>query len=288
MSPSIKTIFLFFFVLVLAACQEIQEEALPKNKGSLFIIGGGSRPPEMVSAMLELAGLDSSDYILILPMASSVPDTAAWYAARQFRNAGHRRIGSLNFDSSSIDRRSWLDSVAHAGLIYLTGGSQERFMEVAAGSSLPEIIRKACKNGAMIAGTSAGAALMSRMMITGDEFKHPEYTGYFRTIEAGNMEIIEGLGLLEEVIVDQHFIVRMRMNRLMTVVAERPGSIGLGIDESTAVYVHNEHGVVYGLGQVVVLENEDSEPYVRDSLLGVQDLRLDIYLPGDTLVQTLR
>lgn len=153
---------------------------------------------------------------------------------------------------------------------------------------MPQIIRDAYKEGAMIAGTSAGAAMMSQMMITGDEYKHPEYTGYFRSIEPDNMEVIEGLGLLRNVIIDQHFIVRMRMNRLMTVIAERPGSIGLGIDESTAVYVHHDLGVVYGLGQIVALENKDSDPYVRDSLLGIRNLRLDIYLPGDTIVQTLQ
>jgi cyanophycinase len=168
-------------------------------------------------------------------------------------------------------------------LIYLGGGSQGKFMELLAGSPLLEALKETKEAGALIAGTSAGAAVMSKVMITGDQLRYPEYTGDFRTIEAENMILAEGLGFVEEAVIDQHFIRRMRMNRLISVVLEHPQLTGIGIDESTALYVKEGQTRVYGQGQVVVLRHPTGRSSRSESLIGGRDLMLDILLPGDTL-----
>lgn len=95
------------------------------------------------------------------------------------------------------------------------------------------------------------------------------------------MEIREGLGLLPNAIIDQHFIWRMRMNRLITVAIENPDEICIGIDESTAILVKGNQAEVVGKYQVIVLKNNDGKT-VQDGLLGAENMSLGVYLPGQT------
>jgi len=252
-------------------------------QGALFIIGGGSRPPEMVRELCQLALKDTTDYILIFPQASSEPDTSFYYATLQFRALGYHRIYQVFQEGDQPFRHTLLDTIRMASLIYLGGGDQSRFMELVKDNPLYMALHDAYNQGAVIAGTSAGAAVMSRLMITGDQKKYPDYTGDFQTIEAGNMELAQGLGLLSSVVIDQHFIKRMRFNRLLTVVLEQPEITGIGIDESTALYVKNSHGTVYGAGQVMVIRVQKDLVRSKQGLLGARDIRLDLLLKGDTL-----
>jgi cyanophycinase len=135
-------------------------------------------------------------------------------------------------------------------------------------------------NGAVIAGTSAGAAVMSKKMITGNQKKHPGSDAGFVTIEAANIETTEGLGLLPDVIIDQHFIKRQRLNRLVAASIENPDYLCVGIDESTAVIVDGDEATVTGESQVVVIKNTGGNEMVKDGLLGISGLKLSIYLPG--------
>ncbi|MCF8307465.1 MAG: cyanophycinase [Bacteroidales bacterium] len=285
-----KTIYLFVLVLIgFTACKQgsetKQKDTIPIQEqadGKLFIIGGGSQPPSLVKSMVEASGADTTGYAVILPMSSSVPDTSAYYAAKRFRKAGVDDIVTYNIQDASATSNARLDSLKSAQLIYMTGGDQRRFMDIVRGTKVQEAIRKAFLEGATVSGSSAGAAVMSKKMITGDEKKHPEYTGDFRTIEADNMIIKEGVGLLENMIVDQHFIRRMRTNRLLSVVIENPGYMGVGIDESTAILVQDNKAEVFGESQIIVISNPNGEVRQKDGLLAAEDLSLDVYVPGET------
>lgn len=276
---------LMLVLIFLTSCTqpaEEQQQATETTKGKLFIIGGGKRPPEMIDRLIAEAKMGENEYAVILPMASSEPDTSAWYATKQFTDKGVKHVVTFNFDS--VPNAAWTDSLRAARLIYITGGDQSRFMDVVLDTPVHDAIRHAYKNGATIAGTSAGAAVMSEKMITGNEFKHPEYTGDFKTIEAENMELKRGLGLLENAIVDQHFIWRMRMNRLITVAIENPEEMCIGIDESTAILVKGNVAEVVGNYQVVTLQNPDGSKQVENGLLGADGLILGVHLPGDTFI----
>lgn len=256
-----------------------------RPKGKLFIIGGGKRPPALVQTLINASGMEEGGYGIILPMSSGEPDTSAFYAIKQFTDLGLAlsKFRSYNFRKGSYPQAA-IDSLRNARLIYITGGDQNRFMDVVANSPVYDAIHEAYHSGATIAGTSAGAAVMSEKMITGNERRHPEYTGNFRTIESNNIEIGEGLGLLNTAIIDQHFIWRMRMNRLITVVLDHPDQMGIGIDESTAILVENGNAAtVYGGYQVIVLRHPEGQTVTQDSLLGGRGLELNILLPGDSL-----
>jgi cyanophycinase len=163
----------------------------------------------------------------------------------------------------------------------MAGGDQRRLMEVLSEKER-KAIRKAYEKGAVIAGTSAGAAVMSKKMITGDEQKHPEYHPTFRTLEDENIIFDEGLGLLpENIIIDQHFIYRSRYNRLLTAVMELPDHIGFGIDESTALFIQHDSATVIGEWQVISFRNTDRHSETQNGLLGAKNIELNIYLPNE-------
>jgi cyanophycinase len=114
------------------------------------------------------------------------------------------------------------------------------------------------------------------------ELKHPEYSSNFRNIEANNIELKQGLGFVENAIIDQHFVKRSRHNRLISAIAEHPEILGIGIDESTAILVDKDTAEVVGVSQVLVFKNTNPKIDTSENgLLGTKGIVLDIYLPGE-------
>ena len=256
-------------------------DAAPAPQGKLFIIGGGSRPLAMVERMIEEAGLREDGYVAILPMSSAEPDSAVIWSGEQFAELGAEVTG-FNFQAGAPPPPAWLDSLRQARLIYISGGDQARFMDVVSGTAIEDAIREAYRSGSLIGGTSAGAAVMSAQMLTGDQRKHPEYTSTYEVLEADNIDLAPGLGLLTGAIIDQHFVRRSRYNRLLTAVTEFPEIVGVGIDESTAILVEGGRAEVVGEAQVVVVQNPDRSANTQNGKLGAHGLRVDVYLPGET------
>lgn len=250
-----------------------------QSKGKLVIMGGGSRPSDMVDRIIKESGIDRSGYGIILPMSSVEPDSAVYYAKRQFVEKGLHNIYGLDFVKDEVLSKSKVDSIRNAKMVYISGGDQNRFMAIVAGTAIENAIHESYAKGNLIAGTSAGAAVMSKMMITGTELKHPDRT--LRNIETDNIEIGTGLGMLTDVIIDQHFVKRSRYNRLISAVIEQPDKLGIGIDEATAILVSGTKAEVIGDSQVIVLKNAKRSKNTHEDKLGAHDLQLNIYLPGE-------
>jgi cyanophycinase len=250
--------------------------------GMLFIIGGGDRTDEMVKEMVDLSGIRNNGYMYVLPMSSSVPDSSIMWVREDFMKAGITRVYGYNFRKGEIYPGPQLDSLKNARLIFISGGDQSRFMSVVLNSPIMDAIHEAYNNGAVVAGTSAGAAVMSKKMITGNQTKYPGVDAGFTTIESDNIEITEGLGMIEDAIIDQHFIKRQRFNRLISVSIENPEELCVGIDESTAIVIEGKKARVTGIGQVVLIRNTGRKKIVENGLLGTEGLQISVYLPGQT------
>jgi cyanophycinase len=249
--------------------------------GKLFIIGGGEKTIPLMQDLIKTAGISPNEYVIVLPMSSEVPDSAVIWTREDFATAGFHNVTGFNFLENIPPDPDKIDSLKNARLIFISGGDQNKFMKIVQKGPIYEAIHYAFKNGATIAGTSAGAAVMSKKMITGNSLKYPEYTGKYPSIEPENIEIKEGLGLIDKLIVDQHFIKRQRMNRLIAVSLEHPEEVCVGIDESTAIVVAGNSFRVTGENQVIVLSNKNKSRQVKDNLLGGKNLMLDILLPGE-------
>jgi cyanophycinase len=269
------------FAIIISGCDTSQPNP---EKGALMIIGGGSRPDVIIERILGESDLsDPEAFGLVLTMSGFDPDTSGYYGEKPFRDNGFENMYSFDLGRKDSVTARALDSVRNASFMYITGGVQSRFMEQI--QNYPEIgeaIFAAYENGAVISGSSAGAAIMSRVMITGDQAKHPEYTSTFYHLEKDNLVTNDGLGLVKNIIVDQHFVKRARNNRLITAVMEYPDHKGVGIDESTAILVRGNIAEVVGLSQVLVYRNTGEVSVTETGLLKGEGLVLDIYTHGDT------
>ena len=249
--------------------------------GKLFIIGGGDRSPALMRSLVATAAFRTNDYAVVLPMSSASPDTAFYYFKADLEPVCTNPIVNFNFTKDRVNNKNWLDSLEHARLIFITGGDQDRFMKAVLNSPVVAAIHKAYRNGATIGGTSAGAAVMSKYMITGNQLTDTTYYSTFRKIVNNNIEFKEGLGLLVPVIIDQHFVARSRYNRLLSALAKYPSYSCIGIDEATAIIVQGNKIMVTGVSQVIVLRKPEQLKITSEGLIKMKDLQFSIYTAGD-------
>ena len=268
--------------LMLIAISASGQKKMPIPKGKLFIIGGGDRPPSLMKSLVVTADLSATDYVVVLPMSSEEPDTSFFYFKEDLQPVCQNKIIEFNFTKEKVNDKNWLDSLEHARLIFITGGDQDRFMKIVFNTPVFQAIHKAYTNGATISGTSAGAAVMSQHMITGSELTDTTYRATFKKLHQNNIVIKEGLGLITSAVIDQHFIVRSRYNRLLSAIAKYPLLACIGIDETTAIIVRGNNIEVAGEGQVIVFKHPKELKVVEHDLIKVKSLQLSIYTKGDT------
>ena len=145
-----------------------------------------------------------------------------------------------------------LRAVAEASAVFFTGGDQLRIVSILGGTSLWEALQAAYKRGVPFMGTSAGASVMSDTMIVEGLDDEPPVTC--------TVKMAPGLGLLEEVVIDQHFAQRGRIGRLLMAIAQNPYVIGLGLDEDTAALI-DERGCVEIMGSqtAIIVDGSGAE-----------------------------
>jgi cyanophycinase len=214
----------------------------PRARGTLFIVGGGPRPPGLLQRFIELAGGPGKARIVVFPMATA-DTTAGPELAAELRTLGAtaRSVPATRAQADSA-AGSVVAAVDSATGIWFVGGDQNRIMAAIGGTPVERAIRRRYEAGAVVGGTSAGAAVMSATMLTGEErrpggARKPATGEAFITVERDNVQTAPGLGLLRGAIVDQHFVRRRRHNRLLSLVLERPERFAVGVDESTVLVV---------------------------------------------------
>lgn len=251
-----KKTYIFFISFYLI----ISLPAFSKERGHLFVIGGGRRPVSMMKKFIDLAQNVSSGKIIIFPMASSVPAEVGPEQEKQFKELGARDVEFhiLTREQALLEKNiAILDDV---GGVFFSGGVQSRLTAVLIDTPVHKKLLELYRKGAVIGGTSAGAAVMSEVMITGDEKREVQEGHAFETLQADNVVTIRGFGFIQSAIIDQHFVRRKRHNRLISLVAENPKLLGIGIDESTAIVVNpDETFEVVGERSVVVYDASQAQ-----------------------------
>lgn len=224
--------------------------------GHLLIVGGGRQPDELVAHFVALAGGPGRARIAVLPMASGDAAETGREKAEQLRDFGAEAF-SLDLSRGQAESDSVAAMLDGATGIWFPGGDQARLTRVLLDTPVLEAIHRRYREGAVIGGTSAGAAVMSDSMITGQQRRAGVDTlGYygdeFPSVARGTIHLAPGFGLLPGALVDQHFLRRERHNRLLAATLERPRLLGVGIDESTALQVGPD-GIWTVVGESVVL-----------------------------------
>jgi cyanophycinase len=258
--------------------------AAQKVKGRLVIVGGGERTSEIMDRFIELAGGRENGRFVIFPMASETPDTAGIELAAEFNSRGAKNVEWLLFTKEQASAPGFAERLNGATGIWFGGGDQVRHTAAILGTPVHAKLKELYRQGTVMGGTSAGAAIMSRIMITGDELINKDTRNPFTAIMKGNIQTVEGIGFLDNAIIDQHFVKRKRLNRLISVVLEHPDVPGIGIDEATALIV-NPDGTcdVLGEGTVVVFDARRATGIHADKAgnLAARNVFMNIYSAGE-------
>ncbi|MDH3732019.1 MAG: cyanophycinase [Gemmatimonadota bacterium] len=231
------------------------------SRGYTIAIGGAEerlRDPAILGRFVEVCG-GREARIAIIPTASRLSDTGPRYE-RVFDALGVSLIRVLPLATrADCDDPRWLKRVDRADGVFFTGGNQLKLSTTIGGTGLAELIRRRnLEDGLHVAGTSAGAAILSEHMIAfGDEGSTPR---------ADSVTLAPGLGLAPEFIIDQHFRQRDRLGRLLTAIAYNPRLIGIGLDEDTAAFIAPHQTLtVRGSGAITVVDGTDLEYSSMDS-----------------------
>lgn len=305
--------------LLLPVLLTVASAAAAADGGTLVIVGGGLRADNAAvhRAFLEARPADRPA-IAIIPAASGAPATSAARFADALVRHGARREDIVLVQlareddpaTPDVDERSWAGNATNpaeiarirtAGAIWFTGGDQLRTVSLLApnGQETPMLsaIRARLVAGAAIGGTSAGAAIMSRAMITeGDPLasllqpvrrQAPIEAGApDNRVAGGGLVMGTGLGFLPHGLVDQHFDTRHRLGRLARALFEQPPAarFGFGIDEDTALVVDlgANRARVVGAASVTLLDARTARQSAG-ARFGADGLRLAVAGPGDSM-----
>lgn len=225
-----------------------------QRRGYVIPIGGAEEKinnPDILQKFVTLCGGENAN-IVIIPTASQLEDTGERYE-NLFKELGAGYTYSLpiakRVDAKDEDLLQHLESATG---IFITGGNQLRLSTILGGTAVAKAIRQLNAKGTHVAGTSAGAAIISQHMIIGGS------TGIVPTEDGVNMA--PGLGLNNQLVIDQHFNQRNRLSRLLSAVSYNPFLIGIGLDEDTAAFI-NEDNVfeVVGSGSITVIDPSDCD-----------------------------
>ncbi len=213
-------------------------------KGSLVIVGGGEVPDSVRQRFLQLAG-GTAAKIVVIPTASDLAeDMLADQEQADLLLAPWKSLGVADVlafhtrSAQAANDESFIEPIRQATGVWIESGQQKNIAAAYLGTEVERALYALLQRGGVIGGTSAGAAIQSRVMIAGGSTEP---------------EISTGLDLLPGSIVDQHFGNRNRKPRLMKAISDHPGLVGFGIDESTALIVQGSQLEVLGGGNVTVM-----------------------------------
>ncbi|MCA1770250.1 MAG: cyanophycinase [Halomonas sp.] len=225
----------------------------PVAPGRIVAIGGAEDRTSDLEVLKQVFALapEGNSEVAVIATASSIPDEVLPDYEAAFSRLGASRVHSL----SLRDRRQAADPdtvrlIEQSGVIFFTGGDQLRLTNVLGGSPVLTAIRQRHEEGAVVAGTSAGAAAMPGTMI---------YNGAAAdALRKGAVNLTLGLGFVDGMIIDSHFLERGRFTRLMEIGASNPEHLGVGIGEDAAVIIH-PHGILeaIGPGHVILIDSRD-------------------------------
>lgn len=249
------------------------------QSGPLLIIGGHEDKEGDRTILQTLARLLDGGKLVIATIASKEPEGYFDSYREAFDGLGLTEMVELYVEErSDSGTREALAVLDNAAGVFFSGGDQLRISSQIGDTAIEKRILEIHANGGVIAGTSAGASVMSETMLV----KGPGQESY----RIGEVHMAPGLGLMRDVIIDQHFAERGRYGRLMGAVAHNPRLLGVGIDENTALLVRDGVGEVLGAGAVYVMDGaEATHSNVAEAraecALSIHDVRMHVLSSGD-------
>lgn len=254
-----------------------------KKQGTLIIIGGGEKKDEERRILKEVARQAGSGKLVVVTVATEEPRESFQEYQKIFRELGVKKIEHLDVrlreEAKSEERVKILKG---ASVVFFTGGDQLKITSQLGDSAVYQTVEKIYLEGGTIAGTSAGASVMSETMLIDGDGDASHQLGKL-------LGMAPGLGFVRNMVIDQHFAERGRLGRLLGAIAQNPRQLGIGIDENTAVIIQDQTSFeVIGQGAVYVLDGSDSsysnlgEGEEEKKAMSVFDIQLHVLSEGNT------
>lgn len=255
---------------------------MEKTERTLIIIGGKEDRSANKIILREVARRVGSGKLVVstVAMPSGTEDLFAQYE-KAFRSIGVKHVFHLDIkDRNEGTQERKVRILEDANAVFFTGGDQMKITSQIGDTLVFRRIQEIYNDGGLIAGTSAGASAISETMLVegGEEKSH---------VIGGSMRMAPGLGLISDVVIDQHFMERGRVGRLLGAVAQNPKNLGIGIDEQTAIVVERGNGFyVLGSGAVYVIDGShvtysniaEEDPH---KTLSIYDVKVHVLSQGD-------
>jgi len=270
-------------------------------KGKMIIIGGGVDKGSfteqeftnqvennlnffekgILRRLLDESAQGPNSRIEIVPTASKIPKIVGDEYAKAFRFLGAENVGVLNIvNRTECENPGVLERVKKAEIVFFSGGDQLRLTSIIGGTSFHEILLQKYMNEPFVyAGTSAGAACVSKQMI---------YQGSSsEALQKGEIKITSGLGFIDNVTIDTHFVKRGRIGRLFQAVVSNPKTLGLGLGEDTGLLIKNGHTMeAIGSGLVILVDGRKiTDTNITDISMGdpisINNLIVHVMSKGD-------
>jgi cyanophycinase len=251
-----------------------------KSEGPLIIIGGGEDKEGERVILRAVARHLNGGKLVLATVASHQPEGYFEAYQQAFADLGIEELVELyvkdRAETLDPDKLRILDGAAG---VFFSGGDQLRISSQVGDTPVEQRVREIHQAGGLIAGTSAGASMMSETMLvkgtSGESHK------------IGDLHMAPGLGLVRDVIIDQHFAERGRFGRLFGAVAHNPRELGIGIDEDTALVLQDSRFDVIGSGCVYVVDGAGvTQSNIAEArperALSMYDIRLHVLSSGDT------
>lgn len=253
-----------------------------KCTGCVIAVGGAEdkiKRRMILTRFVRIAGA-SSARIVVLPAASMLPQERGELYANIFHQLGAGSVQIIHVETRRDANDPHIaDEVRNATGVFLTGGVQLRLVSVLGGTATGEAIHEMVSRGGVYCGTSAGAAAVSsHMIVTGQAGMR---------VTRGMVDLAAGLGLVTDVIIDQHFSQRGRLGRLIASVALNPQLIGVGVDEDTAAIFHRDGSLdVIGSGHVAIVDpsgvtRSNVHSVAKRKPISISGLQLHLLVDGD-------
>ncbi|MBE9111039.1 cyanophycinase [Nodosilinea sp. LEGE 07298] len=251
-----------------------------QQPGPLVIIGGAEDKEGDCLVLREFirAAGGVNARIAVMTAATSLPGEVGDEYIRVFERLGAESTEVVHTERrEDAEREDGIRKVSEATGIFFTGGDQSRIVDFIKGTPLDDAIHKRHQEGAVVGGTSAGAAMMPDEMIVGGS-----------SVSNPSVDVVEmgpGMGFLPGIVVDQHFAQRGRLGRLLAALVLQPAVIGLGIDENTAIIVTGDEFEVVGAGAITVVDettatHNNLEGLLKDEPIALCGVKLHILPQG--------
>jgi cyanophycinase len=249
------------------------------KQGTLIIIGGHEDHEGERVILKEVARHVTSGRMVLATVASEEPDGYLEKYRQSFADLGVPEVTELYIDErDQATMEEKLVDLREVEAVFFSGGDQLRITSLIGDTPIYQRVHDIFANGGVIAGTSAGASAMSETMLV----RGPNAASF----RIGDLSMAPGLGLLPNVIIDQHFAERGRIGRLIGAVSQNPRVLGIGIDEDTAIVVQGERIEVIGSGAVYLVDagavtHSNIAEASADEALSIYDLKLHVLSSGD-------